>query len=145
MNSLANADLHASPPGASETSARLTEGVSRLVSTSRGLRTACRRGAQAKGPRPVYAMSGQARPRRTLPPDEFRALGHVVLGPDWRRELAATLDLDVAMVDGWAEGRSPVPYVIVKTLAGLARLRADELMRISERLTSDLDDWIGEL
>jgi hypothetical protein len=89
-------------------------------------------------------MSETTPPRRTLAHRDFCATGRAILGPDWRQELAGTLDLDVAMVDSWAAGGTPLPYVVVKTLAALAQFRADELSRISERLTKDLNTWLGQ-
>jgi hypothetical protein len=91
----------------------------------------------------MYAMSGRAQPRPTLAPEDFRRCGRTILGPGWRRQLAAQLGLDEEMVNDWAEGRAPVPYVIVKTLASLGRFRGEELLRISDRLTADLDTWLN--
>jgi hypothetical protein len=89
-------------------------------------------------------MSEPAPSRRTLTPEDFRLTGRAILGQAWRRELAAALGLDVKMIDGWADGQSPVPYVVVKTLAALARFRGEDLLRISDRLTTDLDGWLSE-
>jgi hypothetical protein len=90
-------------------------------------------------------MSRSAPSRGTLAPADFQIFARMVLGPDWRRELATYVDLDVVMIDDWAEGRAPVPYVIVKTLAALARFRGEDLLRMSDRLTTDLEAWLGEL
>jgi hypothetical protein len=90
------------------------------------------------------AMSERMPPRPTLPPEDFCLSARAILGPNWRRALAADLGLTVAMVDSWADGRVPVPYIVVKTLAALAKFRGEDLLRVSERLSTDLDGWIRE-
>jgi hypothetical protein len=148
MNSWGDADVRTPLHDARNGVAEFVEGVLWLGRSKRGLRRLDAAPAQSRricqrGFRRLHAMSESAPPHRTLAPGDFCVICRTIFGQAWRRDLAATLELELEMISDWAAGRAPVPYAIVKILASFAQYRSDELSRISERLTNDLNAWLA--
>lgn len=62
-----------------------------------------------------------------MTPALLATAGEALFGPEWRRPLAAALDVDVRLVQRWAAGQRGIPDAVAPALLAMLRREASGL------------------